>query len=158
MWNRIKRVIELTSKFLFVIYLAVLLYFLFFSEEYGRNLDVEGFRYNIKLFFEIRRFITYREQLGMAAVLTNLVGNVVCFMPFGFFLPNMYAIFRRRGYLVLLLGFLTTLSVEILQMCLKVGAFDVDDIFLNSCGVILGFLLNLILRKLRRKMYAKKKI
>ena len=86
--NRIKRRIELASKILFWIYLAILMYLLFFSEYYGRTM-VTDYRYNLQLFREIRRFWTYREKLGMAAVLTNLGGNIVCFMPFGFFLPNM---------------------------------------------------------------------
>lgn len=155
--NRIKRRIELASKILFWIYLAILMYLLFFSEYYGRTM-VTDYRYNLQLFREIRRFWTYREKLGMAAVLTNLGGNIVCFMPFGFFLPNMYAVFRRHGSLVILFGFFLTCGVELLQLVTRVGAFDVDDIFLNTCGAILGYLVNVICREVRRKMHEKKTI
>lgn len=158
MKSRTKRCIVLASKILFWIYLLVLLYLLFFSEYYGRTAGVTEYRYNLKLFREIRRFWVYREKLGMAAVLTNLVGNVVCFMPFGFFLPNMYPVFRKHPILVVLLGFLLTCTVEITQLVTHVGAFDVDDIFLNTCGAILGVLLNVVCRVMRRKLYAKKKI
>lgn len=155
--NRMKRRIELASKILFWIYLLILMYLLFFSEYYGRTAATE-YRYNLQLFREICRFWTYRDRLGMAAVLTNLAGNIVCFMPFGFFLPNMYPVFRRHGFLVILFGFFLTCSVEILQLFSRVGAFDVDDIFLNTCGAILGYLLNVICRAIRREIYAKKKI
>ena len=155
--NRMKRRIELASKILFWIYLLILMYLLFFSEYYGRTVATE-YRYNLQLFREISRFWTYREKLGMAAVLTNLVGNVVCFMPFGFFLPNMYPVFRRHGCLVVLFGFLLTCGVELLQLLTRVGALDVDDIFLNTCGAILGYLLNVVCRAIRRKIHAKKKI
>lgn len=155
--NRIKRHIELASRILFWIYLAILMYLLFLSEYYGRTAVME-YRYNLRLFREISRFWTYREKLGMAAVLTNLVGNIVCFMPFGFFLPNMYEVFRKHGFLVILFGFFLTCTVEMLQLITRVGAFDVDDIFLNTCGVILGYLVNMAFRMMRRKLHAKKKI
>ena len=147
MKSRTKRYIVLASKILFWIYLLVLLYLLFFSEYYGRTAGVTEYRYNLKLFREIRRFWV-----------TNLVGNVVCFMPFGFFLPNMYPVFRKHPIFVVLLGFFLTCAVEITQLVTHVGAFDVDDIFLNTCGAILGVLLNVVCRVMRRKLYAKKKI
>ena len=36
---------------------------------------------------EIKRFWTCREQLGFRPFITNLAGNVLIFVPFGFFLP-----------------------------------------------------------------------
>lgn len=48
---------------------------------------MEEYRYNLVLFKEIKRFWQYREQLGWYAMFTNLFGNVIIFMPFGFFLP-----------------------------------------------------------------------
>ena len=61
---------------------------MFFAESFGRTADPQSeYAYNLELFKEIKRFYTYREQLGFKAVFLNLVGNVVGFMPFGFFLP-----------------------------------------------------------------------
>ena len=72
----------------FTLYVLALVYFLFFSEKYGRAVVTEQeFRYNLVPFVEIRRFWVYRKQLGIAAVFTNLVGNVAGFLPFGFILP-----------------------------------------------------------------------
>ena len=70
----------------------------------------------------------------------------------------MYAVFRRHGSLVILFGFFLTCGVELLQLVTRVGAFDVDDIFLNTCGAILGYLVNVICRAVRRKMHEKKTI
>lgn len=36
---------------------------------------------------------------------------------------------------------LFTLSIEVLQLLLKVGTFDIDDIFLNTVGGFIGFIL-----------------
>lgn len=50
---------------LFAVYVILLIYFLFFSEEYGRVAQAERvYRYNLVPFVEIRRFWVYREQLG----------------------------------------------------------------------------------------------
>ena len=67
---------------LFVIYVLLLVYFLFFSEEYGRVAAAEReYQYNLIPFVEIRRFWIYREQLGAFAVFTNLFGNIIGFIP-----------------------------------------------------------------------------
>ena len=50
---------------MFVLYILVLIYFLFFADRYGQMAFAEReYHYNLVLFTEIRRFWTYREQLG----------------------------------------------------------------------------------------------
>ena len=143
---------------LFLMYLIALTYFMFFAESFGRTPNTQsGYAYNLELFKEIKRFYTYREQLGFKAVFLNLVGNVVGFMPFGFLLP----VVSRRGrkwYNASLLGFLLSLCIETIQLVFKVGSFDVYDLFLNTIGGILGFLLYKIVQKIRirRKLRARK--
>lgn len=123
---------------LFILYLLLLFYLLFFSENYGRTMD-SGYRYNLELFKEIKRFWSNRENLGWSSVITNLIGNIVAFAPFGFFLPMLC----RKGKNVIgcvLLSALFSLAVETVQLFTKVGAFDVDDILLNAIGGLVGFL------------------
>ena len=46
---------------LFAVYVILLIYFLFFSEEYGRVAQAERvYLYNLVPFVEIRRFLVYR--------------------------------------------------------------------------------------------------
>ena len=73
------------GKVLFVLYILFLIYFLCLAEWYGREGTWEEFHYNLELFREIKRFVTYREQLGTAAVFANLAGNILIFVPYGFF-------------------------------------------------------------------------
>lgn len=124
----------------FVLYLIALVYFMFFAESLGRTGNMQAeYAYNLELFKEIRRFIIYRRQLGWKAVILNLGGNVAGFMPFGFFL----LVVSRRGrqwYNTFLLGFFLSFCIETTQLVFKVGSFDVDDLLLNTVGVILGFL------------------
>ena len=73
---------------IFIVYLIFLAYFLFFSEDFGRGSHLqEEYAYNLVPFKEIRRFIVYWHVVGIRSFLLNIVGNVVGFMPFGFFLP-----------------------------------------------------------------------
>ena len=143
---------------LFVLYLIALTYLMFFAEIMGRTGNTGGeYAYNLELFKEIKRFYIYREQLGWKAVTLNLGGNVVGFMPFGFFLP----IVSRRGrkwYNTFILGFFLSLCIEVTQLVFKVGSFDVDDLLLNTIGGILGFFCYRLVQKIRirRKLRAKK--
>lgn len=142
----------------FIAYLGLLVYFLFFAESFGRSPENRDYAYNLELFKEIKRFYTYREQVGMKAFLLNVVGNVAAFMPCGFFLP----IVSRRGrkwYNAILLCFALSLSVETAQLVWKVGSFDVDDLFLNTLGGALGYVINRMIQgiRIRRKRNAKGK-
>ena len=122
---------------LFAMYLAALIYFLFFAESTGRTYTERTYQYNLKPLHEIRRFIIYRRQLGFTAVALNLAGNVVAFVPFGLFLPLLLRDLRYFWKTVQLFG--------------KVGSFDVDDILLNTLGTACGYVSFLILFALRRK-------
>lgn len=144
---------------LFIVYLIALTYLMFFSESMGRTGNSQGhYAYNLQLFKEIKRFYIYRERIGIKAVMLNLGGNVIGFMPFGFILP----IVSRRGrrwYNTWILGFLLSLCIETTQLVFKVGSFDVDDLLLNTVGGILGFLVYKIVQtiRIRRRLRGKKK-
>ena len=140
---------------LFVIYVLLLVYFLFFSEEYGRVAAAEReYQYNLIPFVEIRRFWIYRDQRGAFAVFTNLFGNIIGFIPFGVLVPVIFQEFRDGG-LIVLSGFGLSLLVETIQLVTKVGSFDVDDMMLNTLGAFLGYVIFKICDKMRRKYYGK---
>lgn len=132
--------------FLFVLYLILLLYFLFFSEDFGRMpTQHTEYQYNLTPFKEIMRFILYRREVGFSAFFINVFGNVIAFMPMGFFLPAVTGK-ELNGVQILLLCFLLSLSVETVQLLTRIGCFDVDDMILNTLGGWLGYLVNRVLR------------
>ena len=136
---------------LFIVYMVFLMYFLFFAEIMGRTYNDRDYHYNLTPFREIRRFIVYRRTLGWFAVLSNLLGNVLAFVPFGMILPMLTPKCRNFFHIVLL-GFDFSLFVETIQLISKVGSFDVDDLILNTLGATLGYLAyRLIRRYFRRK-------
>ncbi len=154
--NSIKK-LKMGGRALLVLYLACLIYFMFFSESYGRTEVYAEYRYNLVLFQEIRRFLRHRDILGLPAVLINVVGNVVVFIPYGCGLP---LLFERLSSFprTVILSFATSLLAETMQLILRVGCFDVDDLLLNTIGGCIGYLAYLLIRRCWRGKYGKTKL
>lgn len=133
-----------------IIYLVGLIYFMFFSDFYGRTQASSEYHYNLRPFKEIVRFIKYHRNIGFFHAFLNLGGNVVGFLPFGFLLP---ALFKRirKGWVIVLFSLEFSLMIEIIQLLSKVGCFDVDDIILNTLGGFLGYLFFCLVGRVRRK-------
>lgn len=151
-----RKALQTCSKVMFGVYIIGLIYFLFFAESTGRTFEGRTYHYNLVLFKEIGRFLKYRESLGIMAVILNLAGNVVAFVPFGFFLPIINYKCRSLFYMIFV-SFEFSLAVETIQLISKVGSFDVDDLLLNTIGGAIGYLSFMILNHIRRKYYEKKK-
>lgn len=132
-----------------------LIYFLFFAESTGRTFAGRTYHYNLVLFKEIGRFIKYRETIGTTGVMLNLLGNIAAFIPFGFFLPVMSRKCRSFLYMIFF-SFEFSLLVEIIQLVSKVGSFDVDDLLLNTIGGAMGYLIFVVLNRIRRGYHEKK--
>lgn len=82
-----------------------------------------------------------RYTYGWDVTIVNLLGNVVCFMPFGFLLPTVSRKKIFKNFLsVTFMAMLFSLGIETVQLLMKVGAFDVDDIFLNTVGGLVGYI------------------
>ena len=145
---------RILGKVLFVLYIIFVFYFLLISEIYGRTGEMQEYHYNLILFKEIKRFWNYRNQLGIFATATNLLGNVLIFLPFGFFMA-MASKYRSFLFFVIY-SFALSLTIELSQLFMKVGCFDVDDLLLNTIGGMIGFLAFSICNVMRRN-YAKKK-
>ena len=142
--NRLGTKFRFIGMIFFIIYLLVLCYFLFFAEAFGRGISLEAHGYNTIPFVEIKRYINNFDRLGMITVL-NLGGNVLAFMPFGFFRP---IIGRRKNafFRTLIQGCLFSLMVEVIQLLTNVGSFDVDDIIFNTLGVFLGYIIFILFK------------
>ncbi len=152
-----KKRLKRASWLLFYLYIILLSYFLFFSEHYGRGYVVENYRYNLQFFKEIERFILYREQLGFESFIVNILGNILAFAPFGFLLPLLNK--RYRGFLkIIFLSLLFSLTIETIQLYLKVGIFDVDDLLLNTVGGLLGYIVFAICHAFYQSLNYKPKV
>ena len=64
--------------------------------------------------------------------------NIIMFMPLGFLLPMIWH--RCRFHQVLLIGMLSSLAIEIMQL-FNWRVSDIDDLLMNTLGAVIGFLL-----------------
>ena len=88
---------------------------------------------NVTLFKELTRY-----QIGTRLFYRNIIGNIIMFIPFGFFTSYYLKLNKKRT--IFYLTFIVSIVIELIQ--LKIGrAFDVDDIILNMVGSMLGYLL-----------------
>lgn len=133
-----QRVRTVLKYILFLMYIALLVYVVLFAEMFGRTTISEYYRYNLVPFREIMRFVTHSRYLGLTAVLLNVLGNVVAFVPLGCWIPILSN--SKTGALkVFLFSFAGSLVIELVQLITRVGSCDVDDIILNTIGGMAGF-------------------
>jgi glycopeptide antibiotics resistance protein len=131
---------RIAGRFFFAVYLILLVYFMFFSEEWGRSILGGDYRYNLVPFQEIRRYLHFAGRIGEVRVLLNLAGNVIGFMPFGVLLPVLRISDRKTGFFkTALLGMELSFCIEITQLVLRAGSCDVDDVILNTIGACMGY-------------------
>ena len=66
--------------------------------------------------------------------------NIIMFVPMGYFLPILTKR-ARSWWKVILFGFGVSLGIELLQYMTLLGMLDVDDLFNNTIGVVIGWII-----------------
>ena len=136
------------GKLLFLTYCIWMLWLL-----YGQRLGfshAESFSQYLEQSVNLRPFRTIGNYWHVAFrtsdagllrhIVINLAGNVIMFIPLGFFLPLNWKVFRKLPRLILaVLGII--LCIELLQMVTMLGSLDVDDVLLNMLGCSMGYYL-----------------
>ncbi|TKI67995.1 VanZ family protein [Lysinibacillus mangiferihumi] len=90
-------------------------------------------------FETILRYINYSHYFNLDLIILNLLGNLLIFTPMGFLLPLLSKRFRKV-WIVVCVGFFSSLAVETVQFIFRVGSADVDDLILNTLGAWFGYL------------------
>ena len=91
----------------------------------------------------------FRYDIGSRLFFKNVLGNMVMFLPFGFFIS--YYLDSDNIKIPLFLTVIASISVEVVQMLIG-RVFDVDDILLNILGGVLGYFLYHILSVIGNKL------
>ena len=141
---------------IYIIYCALMLLGLFVrpattndSLTYWEDVEAHLNPIPFETIIYFHRILGYNLPFGVyAQVLGNLIGNVVLFVPFGFFLVGIKEGTRRPFWKVMLYSSIIIIAIELLQMFTLRGYCDIDDLILNEIGVAIG---NLI-----RKFYIRK--
>ena len=143
--------------FLSIYYYLLYLYTIVFRPQYSKP------QYELALFWSYRRALS-----GSAYLWIEIILNYVLFIPIGLLLPvlikhketggqkyrrknrgkraqekrNRGCTGTKNGYafaITVLTGILTSLSIEISQLCFRRGLFEWDDIIGNTVGTIIGY-------------------
>lgn len=130
--------IKIINIILFTAYLIFLLYLTLFKNYLGRSVGI----YDINLipFKNIIIIITdfINNEVSLRFLIRNIFGNLIAFTPFAYFLITLFKIKDIKKFSIIM--FLIILTIETLQLILKVGFFDIDDIILNMIGSITVFI------------------
>jgi glycopeptide antibiotics resistance protein len=81
----------------------------------------------------------------------NIGGNIAFLIPIGFLIPFVFTrIDWKRSLIVALLS---GMSIELTQVFLHIGIFDIDDVILNGLGLMVGFWMYLLFQKMMSSSY-----
>lgn len=114
------------------------------SDSWQKSVILEGLdSANFVPFKTIKMYLRYWGS-GLNSF-ENLVGNVVAFIPLGYFLPR---IWKAAGnvFICMFAVFTLVLGIELYQLFSAFGAFDVDDILLNCAGAFIGYIFYMIIK------------
>ncbi|MDD2181486.1 MAG: VanZ family protein [Bacilli bacterium] len=128
-----------------LLYLAFLLYIMLLFHVVTFQ-DVVWSSSNFTPFKEM-----FRYTFGSKGFYKNVVGNMIMFMPYGFFVS--YFIKLKKPYIVLVLSLIVSITIETTQMIIG-RVFDIDDIFLNILGAFIGYFVYRVFAKAVDKLPA----
>lgn len=121
----------------FLLYSLILFYVVTFQDvNYGTN--------NFIPFKEIMRY-----EFGSSYFIHNVLGNILLFIPFGFFVS--YIVSSKKPYYIIVITLITSIAIEFTQLLIG-RTFDVDDVLLNLIGGFLGYLVYLVLQTIYDKL------
>lgn len=147
--SRRRKIIKRQLFFTFIFYLVMLVDFTLIDDGMGRNIfnvlswnetafrDYVNTSTNLVPFYTVKLFINgYKNgQLALSAMLENIFGNFIAFMPLAFFTVCLFKRFDR-WYSVFTTVLLSVMTVELLQFLFLTGASDIDDVILNVAGAM----------------------
>ena len=137
---------------LMYINLAVIIRFTFFpmATVDGR---VQPLVFDVATAFPFRvnsiPFVHLFDYESKRDLLLNVIGNAAMFIPSGIVLPIVYQKLNRF-WKVFLAGAGISLCIETIQLPFSVRATDIDDLILNTVGVIVGYGIYAFIQRIKR--------
>ena len=136
-WS-LKIVLEMIWKMIIAgllgVYIYILLYIVFFSRTPGpevKNLEFLG---------------TYRGSWCMI----YFVENAIMLLPWGVLMPRLFSVFEK-WWVCIGSGILLSAGIEVIQYTTRLGYMELDDLWTNTLGCIIGYLLSQLLFSFFRK-------
>lgn len=130
---------------LLTFYTALILYFLYVGFNRGVLGTDSSLRYNL-----IPEGIALHYPMGKAFQIWFFeYGNFLAFIPFGVVIPLLF----RCSFKRFIIGFVVSITMlETIQMLTHLGAFDINDIMINTLGAAVGFAAQRIVKDNRNNL------
>lgn len=133
---------------LFAVYCGMMIMLLF--EPWNMNFDGADYHLNLHPFETICGYFYILRTPEANAVpslhsyaVTNLAGNIVMFIPLGYFLARRI----KKFWLCIPVCICVITLIELLQLYSGVRSCDIDDLILNTLGCVIGYALSAVLQK-----------
>lgn len=135
-------------KCLFILYCIALFFILFlYGSRTGNQFHVRVFS---KEHFEMTNIVPFRTifsylesayhfTINTNIVVTNLLGNLLMFIPMGMALPVLFEKKFDKLWKTILCVAVIVLFVEITQFLTFCGSADIDDLLLNTISSAIGY-------------------
>lgn len=137
---------------LFLLYTLMIIDFTLINDSFGRNIsnifladkttvnEYLSQKINMFPFATVKLFINaYKDaNLEPYVVIENILGNLFVFMPFAFFVPNIFKKVNTALKFLLCIS-LSVLIIEVLQIVFLTGSADIDDFILNVGGAMAAY-------------------
>lgn len=122
------------QKIALVLYSMILIYFLFFAFDRGSIKEgVSNYRYS----FEVNSIPLWLPRNGISKLWIFSLGNLVAFVPLGMLIS---LVFDSKLIKTMTIFIISITISEFVQMITFRGSFDVEDILINSMGVLIGYI------------------
>lgn len=129
----------------FLVYLFVLLMITLRLNFIGLGFQTDfrtylGRNVNLIPFSTVREYLNAvkNHTMNLNIARNNLIGNVLLLFPLSIYYPYFFS--RLRSFRMdIVFVLISDLSIEIIQLLIRTGSFDVDDVILNMAGAVIGF-------------------
>ena len=83
-------------------------------------------------------FVSFKEALTNDFWDFEIKANILMFIPFGFLLSM---VINRLNGIPILVGFLFSVTIEVVQYFTHRGVCETDDLITNCMGILVGFII-----------------
>lgn len=112
-----------------IVYMLTLLYV-----TLGTRTPAKVYRYNFTPFWSYKEIIQNKNRF----LIWENTANIIAFIPFGMFLPEFFGRRIRWHRRMVIAGGISML-IEATQLFTKTGLCELDDVFHNTCGALIGY-------------------
>ena len=133
-----KKILKLSQIIVFIYYVVLLFNMVMFARYnsvYGYNL------------IPFKSFIDVINTKNIYNIIINIFGNLLIFMPLEYFLIELFKV--NRFHINLLLSLIIIIIIELSQLVLRIGVFDIDDIILCILGMMFFYILYIKIKKIK---------